>query len=30
VRKALGLKRDNFCLYDLSSGGILAIGYALK
>jgi len=30
VRSALGLTRDNFCLYGQSWGGILAIEYALR
>ncbi|MBO9711805.1 proline iminopeptidase-family hydrolase [Sphingomonas sp.] len=30
VRVALGLTRDNFCLYGQSWGGLLAIEYALK
>ena len=30
VRNALGLTKDNFCLYGQSWGGILAIEYALK
>lgn len=30
VRKALGLTKDDFCLYGQSWGGMLAIEYALK
>jgi proline iminopeptidase len=30
VRKALGLTKDDFCLYGQSWGGLLAIEYALK
>ena len=30
VRKALGLSRDNFCLFGHSWGGVLGIEYALK